>query len=301
MPDFVVVGAQKSASTFLQDQLDQHPCIEIAPGEARHFEDPDYQTGAVDRLPALFTSRSPQIRRGIKRPDYLGRPEIPERLHRHLPSAQLFAVLREPVSRAVSAYYHYVRHGFVPLMRIDEAFDALLENRLVDRYPRSEEILSYGLYARHLRRFGELFPSDRIMVMYQDNLIADPASSLRSAFEFLDVDPSFVPGSAASVSNRGVYWAPRLRLLRTKNHVTFRYTDNLDRRYPRRVGPAGWLWNASVVGVDRMVLSRFDSGRPPPMSEATKQRVQDYYAADTDDLAQILDSSVGPIPWLATR
>ncbi len=301
MPDFVVIGAQKSASTFLQDQLNQHPSVEIAAGEARHFEDPDYQAGAVARLPSLFESRSPQIRRGIKRPDYLGRPEIPERLHRHLPSAHLFVVIREPVARAVSAYYHYVRHGFVPLMPIDRAFDELLGHRLAERYPRSEEILSYGLYGRHLKRYEEFFPRDRIMVMYQSSLVGDPTAGLQAAFKFLDVDPTFVPSRPASAPNRGVYWGPRLRLLRTKNHVKFRYSETLDRRYPRQPGPVGWLWNASVVGVDRTVLSRFDSGRPPRMSDATMERVKDYYAADTEDLASLLDSGIGPIPWLPVR
>jgi hypothetical protein len=297
MPDFVVLGAQKSASTFLQDQLSQHPSIEIAAGEARHFEDPEYARGAVDALPGLFTRTGPGIRRGIKRPDYLGRPEVPERLHRHIPDARLFAVIREPVSRAVSAYFHYVRHGFVPLLPLDEAFTALLDGGLGDQYPRSGEILSYGLYGHHLQAYGEYFARDKIMVLHQNTLIQDPVTSLRAAFEFLDVDPTFEPRRTTAVSNRGVYWAPRLRLLRSKNHAMYRYTPTLDRRYPRRPSPMGWFWNASVVTIDRQVLARLDHSPTPRLTGELLARTQEFYAADTEVLREFLAPELGSIPW----
>ncbi|HYO39130.1 MAG TPA: sulfotransferase domain-containing protein [Nocardioidaceae bacterium] len=298
-PDFVVIGAQKSASTFLQDQLAQHPQVEIAEGEVRAFEDPFYSPEAVASLPRLFSGDASVTARGIKRPDYLGRPEVAQRLRRHLPDARLFAVLREPVARAVSAYYHHVRHGFVPLMPLDDAFEALLAGRLVADYPRSAEILDYGRYGAHLRRYLDLFPRDRLMVFEQKSLTADPAGSLRRAFEFLDVDPTFTPTTTSLVSNRGVYAPVRLRLLRTKNRFVYDYTPTLDRRRPRRPSPFGWAYNASVVAVDRLVLSRFDSGRPAELSRPVRARVSAYYDGDRALLADlVVDMPAADAAWL---
>lgn len=291
LPGFVVIGAQKSASTFLQDQMAQHPGIEIAEGEVRYFEDPFYSPEAVASLPGLFHGSAADTLRGIKRPDYLGRPEVAERLHRHLPEALLFAVIRDPVPRAVSAYYHYVRHGFLPLLPLDEAFEALLADgstSMAARYPRSPEVLDYGLYGKHLQRYLGYFAREQLLVFDQKGLTGDPAGSLRRAFEFVGADPGFVPTATSSVSNRGVYSPRRLRLLRTKNKFMFHYTPTLDRRYPRTPSPVGRLYNAGVVGLDRLVLSRFDEGRPPPLSADVRDRVHAFYEEDRALLAELL-------------
>lgn len=291
LPSFVVIGAQKSASTFLQDQMAQHPGIEIAEGEVRYFEDPFYSPEAVASLPELFHRPAVGTLRGIKRPDYLGRPEVAERLHHHLPEALLFAVVRDPVDRAVSAYYHYVRHGFLPLRPLDEAFEELLaggSTSMAAQYPRSPEVLDYGLYGKHLQRYLGYFSREQLMVFDQKGLTGDPTGSLRQAFEFVGADPEFVPTATSSVSNRGVYSPRRLRLLRSKNRFMFHYTPTLDRRYPRRPSPIGWLYNAGVVGVDRLVLSRFDEGRPPALSPEVRARVHAFYDEDRAVLSELL-------------
>ncbi|WP_148571533.1 sulfotransferase family protein [Nocardioides caldifontis] len=299
MPDFVVIGAQKSASTFLQDQLAQHPAIEIAEGEVRYFEDPFYSPEAVATLPELFSSPVGSTLRGIKRPDYLGHPEVPARLHEYLPDARLLVVIREPVARAVSAYYHYVRHGFAPLMPLDEAFEALVAGTLTARYPRSAEVLDYGLYGKHLSRYLEHYPVEQLKVFEQKTLTAQPEPSLRSAFEFLGVDTSFVPDTTSYVSNKGVYSPFRLRLLRTKNRFVYDYSADLRLRRPRKPSPLGWAYNAAVVGLDRTVLSRFDDGRPPALSARARAQLEEFYAQDRQALEPILAQQGVTAPWLS--
>lgn len=275
----------------------QHPGIEIAVGEVRTFEDPHYSPAAVAMLPGLFEG-DPTLTRGIKRPDYLGQPDVAGRLAEHLPNAKLFVVIREPIARAISAYYHYVRHGFVPVRPLDEAFTLLLNDTWARAYPRSTEILDYGLYGKHISRYLEHFSRDQLLVFEQKGLTGDPLGSLRQAFEFLGVDPTFAPESTASVSNKGVYSPARLRLLRTKNRFTHRYTPNLDRREPRKQTPPGWLWNAAVVGLDRVVLSRFDEGRPPELSPEIRSKLTAYYAQDADALSDVLQGMPASAPWL---
>ncbi|TIC81542.1 sulfotransferase domain-containing protein [Nocardioides sp. GY 10113] len=289
MPSFAVIGAQKSASTFLQDQMSLHPEIEIPDGEVRHFEDPFYSAGEVARLPELFERPAATTVRGIKRPDYLGRPEIPARIQAAMPDARLLVVLRDPIARAVSSYFHFARHGFVPLLPIDDAVQALMSGAWESDYPRAPEVLTFGRYGEHLERYLGLFPAEQMMVFEQVHLIRRSPEALRAAFEFVGVDPEWrLPEGELRVSNKGVYSLPRLRLLRTKNRTRFTYTESMDRRYPRRMTPWGWTYNASVVGLDRLVLSHFDSGRPPELAVETRAALEEYYASDRDVLRRLL-------------
>ncbi len=295
--DFVVLGAQKSASTFLQDQLAQHPQIEIAAGETRVFEDPFYSPEALSDLSRLFADKAHTLLRGIKRPDYLAHAEVPPRLGAHLPDAKLLVVLREPIARAVSAYFHYVRHGFAPLRPVDEAFSALLADEWGERWPRSREILDYGLYGKHLLRYHEFFPAEQLLIFDQEPLTREPEQSLVRAFRFLGVEESFRP-DMTRVSNRGVYAPVRLRLLQTKNRVKYDYAPDMRLRHPRKPGPVGWTYNAGVVALDRLVLSRLDSGRPPVLSAETRRRLEEYYADDAAALRPIVTRHNVQASWL---
>lgn len=128
-PTFAIIGAQKSASTFLQKQLQAHPDIFLPDGELATFEDPQYE----DYDPQIFASHfSPDWDAkalGLKRPSYLHEPEVPRRLARHLPGIKLIVSLRDPVDRAVSAYFHQVRHNFAPLVEVNRGLENILDGR----------------------------------------------------------------------------------------------------------------------------------------------------------------------------
>lgn len=301
LPDFVVLGAQKSASTYLQDQLHLHPEVHVAEGEVRAFEEPHYSRGAVAGLPAIFEEVASRQVCGIKRPDYLGRPEIPERLHRHLPEARLIAVLRDPVPRAISSYFHFVRHGFVPLAPVDDAFVALLSGAWESAYPRAHQILTYGLYGEQLQRYLEYFPPQRMLVLGQQQLIEERTASLTKAFEFLGVDSSAKIPIGPKVSNKGVYSSARLRLLRTKNRQKYHYAADLSRREERRMTPWGYVYNTAAVGLDRLILSRFDDGRAPSLRRDVRARLVEYYEEDGSVLRDLLPLWSTSAPWLGGR
>jgi len=89
--NFLILGAQKSASTFLQFCLAQHPDVYIHNREMPIFEDPDYANFSEAFVDRLFEGRS-ERRLGIKRPSYIGRPEVPERIYRAVPEGKLIAV-----------------------------------------------------------------------------------------------------------------------------------------------------------------------------------------------------------------
>lgn len=48
---------------------------------------------------------------GEKTPYYMYHPKVPERMNEIIPEAQLIFILRNPVDRAYSHYWHEVRKG----------------------------------------------------------------------------------------------------------------------------------------------------------------------------------------------
>lgn len=57
LPTFVVIGAQKSASSFMQLCLAEHPDIYMAEGETPFFETPDYEQSDISELEMTFQGR----------------------------------------------------------------------------------------------------------------------------------------------------------------------------------------------------------------------------------------------------
>ncbi len=257
------------------------------------FETPDYERGVERTLERLFDGRVAD-RLGIKRPNYLSRPEVPERIHRHFPDADLICVLRHPVDRAVSAYFHYLRHGLVPPLPVEEGMRRLLSTPQDDPADRSREVLSYGLYGQSLSRYLERFSRDKILVLFHEDLLADRRRQLRTVFEFLRIDPSFMPPSRARRRQGSVYSVPRARILHRLSRIPFRQ-DASTGRYYRRSRWLSPLLNNAVTAVDRALLKPLYGGGRPQLTPETTRHLMSYYASDVELLSRLLGGL--PASW----
>jgi len=155
LPNFVIIGAQKSASSFLQACLNDHPDIYLPHGETPFFESPDYEQSDIRELQRIFEKRSEKCL-GIKRPNYIGKPEVPKRIASHLQNAKLIAVLRNPIDRAISAYYHNIKFEFIPPIDIEIGMRKLIwEPSFSAKYKRSPEIIELGFYCKYLSKYDQ--------------------------------------------------------------------------------------------------------------------------------------------------
>lgn len=258
-PDFIVIGAQKAGSSYVQDALRAHPGVYMPSGETPFFE----EVGATDNpaeLLRLVAGRRPGQLAGIKRPDYLASPGCAERVHSLLPGARLLAVLRDPVERAVAAYYHYMLHGFVPVRPADEGFAALLARGEIVGHPRSAEILEYGFYAKHLDAYYARFDASQVCVVVYDALRDHPQATLARIFAFLDLDP-MMPSVARA--NPTIYSLSAIRVVRAA----------------ARTGMPG-----AVGGLQR-VFARTGIRRTP-LPDALVARLRSLYADDIRRLSE---------------
>lgn len=175
MPAFIIVGAQKAATTSLYDLLVRGPGIEPAYLKEIHFFDAFYHKGPA-WYRAHFPGNGSSVFSGEASPSYLFHPLAAGRIRETVGTVQIIVILRNPVDRAISHYWHEVSHG----RERRTAEEALLadENQVADRLNELEatgrgwgETLmrrSYktrGIYLPQLRRYFKLFGRNSVNIV----------------------------------------------------------------------------------------------------------------------------------------
>jgi len=204
LPDFIVIGAQKSGTSSLFAYLSQHPELTPSFGKGVHFFDGGREVGVDNyrrgeawyRAQFPIAGNSPNARAFEASPLYIFHPLVPSRMHKLLPHVKIIALLRNPTERAISHYFHERRKDREPL-QIMQAL-AAEEERLApilrdEDYGnpsfRSYSYKSRGHYAEQLSRYLACFSREQILVLSSEHLFLQPSETLRAVFEFVDVDP----------------------------------------------------------------------------------------------------------------
>jgi len=296
MPDFIIIGAQKSASTFLQLSLKDHPHVYLPHSETPFFQDPDYDPNRLDIVESYFDDAdlSTVKRLGIKRPDYLGRPECPERIHCHIPDAKLIAVLRNPVERLISAYYHYVKTGFLPPVHINKGLPKILSEEWANKCPRSKELIEYGMYYKHLKKYLHYFDRQQIKILIYDNLRQNNLKNIRDVYEYIDVDTEYIPASIDSKPKSSVYNIERLKVIRRANMLINRYYNNGKRmeRLPIKKNVVKYSMYALIRCFYYIQGLLVRQNEKPELSGKLRQRVISKYYKDISNLEKLVGVSL---------
>lgn len=293
-PNLLLLGAQKSSSTFLGAWLAKHPQIHVRTREDTSFEDPEYASFDPDSLEEDLPDSIRYF--AIRRPSYLAVPEYTRRLARHCPESRVISVLREPVARAISAYHHYVRYGLIPPRNPDRAFARLLAGEAPDGNPNYRRILEFGRYHEQCRRAMELFGADRVLVLLQEDVVgAGAEATFGRALDFLGVDRLPVPPPERR-PQASVYDLRRLRLLYLRSRLVYRYSDDGLRGFPIPRDERPWYVRGAdriIKLLDRALLERLRSRRVPEVSKETSERLRAYYADDVQALGELLGCNLG--------
>jgi hypothetical protein len=205
LPDFLIIGAQRGGTSSLYNYLVRHPVVGRALTKEVRFFDLNFERGAAwyrSRFPSGAHRAAVERRRGAgmvvgeASPDYLFHPHVPGRVAQLLPGVKLIAVLRDPVERAHSHYWHQVARGFEP-MSFEDAIAAEPE-RLhgeLERMQADPTYLSFnrhhfsyqarGRYAEQLRWWFARFPRDRILILRSEDLYRRPGPTVGQVQEYL--------------------------------------------------------------------------------------------------------------------
>jgi hypothetical protein len=197
LPNFLIAGAQKSGTTWLAQMLAQHPEVFIYPKEIHFFDHgPNYQKG-LDWYLSHFKEAENKKAVGEKTPEYLWvhdhsgpihLPNVQLNVHKALPKAKLILILRNPVTRSISAAKHLIRAGYVsPFRDID---DLLLRKDM--EWENRAGIIEKGFYAKHICAYQKLYSRQQMLILiFEEDVAQQPEATLERVCEFLRINPSY--------------------------------------------------------------------------------------------------------------
>jgi hypothetical protein len=295
LPDFLILGAPRSATTSLHYYLAQHPSIAMS-----QLKEPNYFLFDRDGRPLLdeprivnksvsnrasyerlFPSKNPGAT-GEASPLYLYTDGTPELIAEALPDARLIAVVREPIERA----YSHFRYVFPDLgAGAPAAFADAVRTELPlpdSPYRSGTHNLRLGRYFPQLERYLGCFPEEQLLVLRFDDVEKDPASALATVCRFLGVDDSYqfdvARRHAISATSQSVF-----------DRMLAPARPYLKRALPPRL--VGALAQARTGRQsDKRAAQSGDSVSAPPaaslLSDDLRAAVEDYFAESNEALAK---------------
>jgi hypothetical protein len=202
LPDFLGVGVQKGGTTTLQKLLEQHPGAFLPAAKELHYFSLHYARGE-SWYRQQFAAASPGQRNGEITPYYLFHPEASARIQSLLPQVRLVVLLRDPVQRTLSQYFHSRRLKLESLeleqalaaepQRLAGAAAILAEADGLHRSHQEHSYVARSRYEEQLRRLETLFPAEQLLVMRSEDLFEHPEAVWRQLLAFLNLEPISLP------------------------------------------------------------------------------------------------------------
>jgi len=203
LPDFLHIGINKAASSWLWRVCQQHPDIYVPemPDNVNFFT-VAYHRGLRWYADTYFAGCKGEKAIGEFSNSYLVYPPAIERIAHDLPDVRLTALLRNPVERAFLSWAHQHLKNKPTGLDMRRGIGVPLEKVLHHHgHGYFRLYIEPGFYARHLKRILQIVPRDRVHIELHEDCAADNAAFLRRYFEFLDVDPDFLSDLAGEQVN----------------------------------------------------------------------------------------------------
>lgn len=290
VPDFFVVGAYRSGTTFLYQSLRQHPEVFLPTIKEPNFFAVDDNPTATpeliarsvvdrERYEALYRDAGSSQRTGDMSPEYLRNRSAPGRIHRSHPDAPLVAILRNPVDRVWSDYLMHRSRG---TERCESLAQALTEqdDRRAGTDRNAPHYIDAGMYHQQLTRYFEFFGRDQLLVLLYDDLLADPRSVLEKVFTHIGVEPSFEVLIEQGVNAGGV---PKNALMASALRIKSKLAPHVRPAAADRLRP---LWN-------RVLRRNLDK---PRMTDADRDALRGVYRREVEALEALIGRDLGR--WL---
>lgn len=265
MIDFLGLGAQKAGTSWVYACLYEHPGI-CAPIKELHF----FSRLRYEKGREWYESHFKNCKNGLKQGEfstsYLSSKEAPERIRAFYPDVKLIAILRNPVDRAYSEYRNAIKAGEVDT---DVSFD---------EYTRQKKsVLKQGLYAVQLKRYLRYFDRDQLLVLIYEDSRKDPAAFIRRVYQFLGVDPDFVPSMLHKEVN--VARTPKLVVIERIMHSI---AESL-----RRLGFDKLVWKVRRSGLTDFIR-RLNTARDEVRTGVPTEGIAHAFNSDILELSALL-------------
>ena len=198
-------------------------------------------------------------------PAYLSNPDVPRRIKNNLSEVKLIAVLRNPPEQIWSLYNLWLTRGYTT-----KSLDLILD-------PEGE-LLNNVMYFRHISNYLEHFDRKNMLILFYEDLKADPVSFLRSIYGFLDISDLYEDDFAN-------FWnqtrSPRSRVI---EKVITKTGEFLHRS--GRISLKSWFNKIGVTGTIKRINTRPEKAKTIPSD--LRLRINDYVLDDKKNLETLV-------------
>ena len=214
LPGFLIVGAQKAGTTSLFNWL-----VDTGIAEAPLHKEVGYFDTRWDwpiKYRGYFGLQKSARLVGEATPSYFAFPEVPERVSSVLgPECKIIIVLRDPVDRSVSHYFHERRLGFEKRdmytamieeeSLIDEAFDTRTSSLRRRHILTHNSYVYRSMYSERLKPWFEHFDRENILIIKSEDMFNNPHSTVNSVAEFVGEKANIATQYSARNTNSYVF------------------------------------------------------------------------------------------------
>lgn len=219
----MIVGAQKAGTTSLKNYLGQHPKLQTHPHKelSYFFDAAEYEKGFENALRKYYDVKEGSNLLVAKNAGLYVSEQGIIRLKEHNPDCKLVLILRNPIERSYSSYLMEKNYG-----AINGTFESIAA--VVQKGDRTdwryEFFIGMSLYYQHLAMIYKHFPHEQVKLIRYENFETATDRVCSEIFEWLNVDPGFLPDTKTRYNVTHVNRSPSygrlvVQLLRNQNPV----------------------------------------------------------------------------------
>jgi len=300
LPEFIICGAMKSGTSSLHDILNSHPNVFIPNREIHFFdidnilEHPDFSFyhknhwvyQSIDKDPKKywrwysnhFIGGEGKIL-GEDSTNYLCCSNFPNRLNQQNKDIKLVIMLRNPISRAYSNYFHNLRTG-----RAIWDFEKTL---LYD--PKS--ILERSKYGQQIENIYNKIPRERVKIVLFEEFLANKETSVKEICEFLELDYAKIDKSALAFHSNRASIPSSIRIQVFRNRIFRDFGNSMYHgELPEKLESDKFPISLFKRSINRflMLVNPSTKKGTPPMNTSTEQYLKDYFKDDIKLLSDLM-------------
>ncbi|MDG2380340.1 MAG: sulfotransferase [Pirellulaceae bacterium] len=283
LPNLFILGAAKCGTTSLWEHLQSSREVCMSRPKEPLFFAWEFSAGLAHYRCKYFRHWKYETTIGDASHRNLYLPYVPERIHQTNPQAKLIVLLRNPIDRAYSHWWHFASRG-----RESHSFEEALKHNQQQlergeqfrvesdyRQIRQHDVsggnrgtyLDSGYYARQIERYRRLFPEQQIQIILFDQFVAKPFQTVSRLRSFLGL--------------RGVNrWTFRLR---RANRQQRRTPDWL-----RQLAPNTTFGSPIAAPASKILQAGLKIQARPKMQSATRAWLSEHYRPHNHQLAKEL-------------
>ena len=206
-PRLIIIGAQKAGTTTLAALLGQHPDMALGHKKEQHFYTAHWHEGFdwyrqhyTDTAVPWLIDASPSYTAGYRDKE-TGQPlPIAQRIADAVPDARLIYLMRDPVKRAWSSYWHDTRFGN--------------QRRSPEEALTTESTyIRQGFYDEQLEAYLAAFPREHILLLLFEEFVGDQQGTVDRVCDFIGVS-RLTLATGDSRKNAGFRYSPAMDMVR---------------------------------------------------------------------------------------